>query len=266
MFSWDPNPELTSIGFLTIRWYGIFFAAAFLVGFQIMLRIYVKEGRPSSELDRLLFYMMLGTVIGARLGHCIFYDPQFYLTHPLEILKVWKGGLASHGGGLGLLLAIAWFVRKTEGISFLWLVDRIAIPTALGGAFIRIANFINSEIVGLPTHGNWGVIFERVDTLPRHPVQLYEATAYLLVFFLLLWVYRRSVLRLRQGAITGLFLILVFSARLLLEFYKTPQASFRASEIFSMGQLLSMPFIIVGLVLLFNATLREKVPKPSGRV
>lgn len=255
MIHWNPDPILFSFGVLTVHWYGLLFASVFLLGFKIMQRIYIREGRAPSELERLLPYVVLGVIVGARLAHCLFYDPQFYLSHPLEILKVWKGGLASHGGGLGLLLALIWFVRKTPGLDYLWLIDRMAIPTALGGCFIRIANLINSEIIGIPTRASWGVIFERIDHIPRHPVQLYEAGAYLMIFIALLTVYLRYTDRLRRGLLIGIFLISVFTARFLLEFLKTHQAVQQISDSLSMGQLLSLPFILAGLIFVVRAAL-----------
>ena len=189
MIHWNASPELISFGPITIRWYGILFAAAFLLGFQIMQWIYKKEKRSVTELDSLFMFMFIGTIVGARLGHCLFYDPAFYLSHPIEIFKIWKGGLASHGGAIGILLSLYFYTRKQGNLSYLWLLDRLAIPTALGGTFIRIGNFMNSEIVGIPTNGWWAVVFERVDMIPRHAVQLYEATAYGIVFIVLLLSY-----------------------------------------------------------------------------
>lgn len=159
MLNWYANPDLIALNFLSIRWYGIFFASAFIVGSVIMKRIYAYERRPIRELDSLLLLMIIGAVVGARLGHCLFYDPLFYLANPIEIFKTWKGGLASHGGGIGLFMSLLWFSKKTKDLKYLWLLDRIAIPTALGGAFIRIGNFFNSEIIGLPTERAWGVVF-----------------------------------------------------------------------------------------------------------
>lgn len=250
---WDVNPILIQAGPLTVRWYGVFFAAAFLVGYWIMRGIYRREGTDPASLDRLLLYMLVGALLGARIGHVLFYDPHYYATHPLEIAKIWEGGLASHGAAVGILLALYLVTRHAGGPPYLWLLDRVAIPTALGGAFIRLGNLFNSEIVGTPTSAWWGVVFDRVDAVPRHPVQLYEAVAYALIFLLLLWVYRCRGRTLRNGGVLGLFLFCVFSARFLLEFVKTPQAEYEAGFVLTVGQLLSIPFIVVGFGLILRA-------------
>ncbi len=252
MIRWNADPDLVTVGSITIRWYGVLFAAAFLIGFQIMRRIYDREGRPPEELDRLFLHMLVGIVIGARLGHCLFYDPLYYLAHPADIFKIWEGGLSSHGGAAGILASLLLFTRG-PGPGFLWLADRIVMPLALGAAFIRVGNFMNSEIVGTPTAGSWGVVFERVDMLPRHPVQLYESAAYGAVFAVLLLMYGRHGGRLRAGMLTGTFLSLVFSARFALEFFKTPQAAYEAAYAISVGQLLSIPFIVAGFLLIARA-------------
>jgi phosphatidylglycerol---prolipoprotein diacylglyceryl transferase len=249
-FHWDINPVLVQFGPLAIRWYGLFFAAAFLVGFWIMEGIYRKESKNPESLDRLLVYGLVGAVVGARLGHVIFYDPHYYFTHPIDIFKIWEGGLASHGGAAGMLITLYLSTRHAGGPPYLWLLDRVAIPTALGGFFIRMGNFFNSEIVGTPTSRWWGVVFDRVDPLPRHPVQLFEAIAYGLIFCVLMWVYRRHEGRPREGLLIGLFFVLVFSARFLLEFLKTPQAEYEAGFVLTVGQLLSVPFILVGIGLI----------------
>ena len=189
MFVWNADPIAVSIGPLSIHWYGLLFAAAFIAGLRIMGRMFAREGRDKNDLDSLLGFVVIGALVGARLGHCLLYDPVYYLSNPLDILKIWEGGLASHGGVIGILLAVWAFARKGKH-PFWWLLDRIAVPAALGGAFIRIGNFMNSEIVGMPTIASWAVIFERVDDLPRHPVQLYEAAAYLMIFAVLYSAWR----------------------------------------------------------------------------
>lgn len=194
-------------------------------------------------------YLVIGTVVGARLGHVFFYDPGYYLSNPLEIIKVWKGGLASHGGGLGVLLATYLYSRKHPTQPYLWLIDRLAIPTALAGAFIRIGNFFNSEILGTPSNVPWAIVFERIDNIPRHPVQLYESITYAVIFFILMTVYKQRADNLRPGLLMGLLLVLVFSARFMLEFVKVHQAAY-ASEFLSVGQWLSIPAVLVGVVLL----------------
>jgi prolipoprotein diacylglyceryl transferase len=252
-FHWNVNPILVQIGPLAIRWYGLFFAAAFLVGFWIEEWIYRREGKDTRLLDSLLIQMLVGGVVGARLGHVAFYDPQYYFSHPLDIVKIWEGGLASHGGAAGILLALYLYARRAGSPPYLWLLDRVVIPTALGGFFIRLGNLFNSEIVGTPTSVWWGVVFDRVDPVPRHPVQLYEALAYLLAFLVLLRAYTRGGEGAREGSLLGLFLVLVFSARFLLEFVKTPQAEYEAGFLLTVGQMLSVPFIIAGVVLILRA-------------
>ena len=252
MFRWGP---------LELHWYGLLFAGAFLIGIRMTAWMFRREGRPPQEVDRLLLYVLAGTVVGARLGHCLFYDPGYYLQHPLEILQVWKGGLASHGGALGVFLALYLYARAHPNVSYLWLLDRLAVPASLAGAMIRLGNFFNSEIVGKPWDGPWAIVFERVDAIPRHPVQLYEAIAYAFIFAMLLLVYlrstgQRSAVRsasLPAGMLFGLYLVTIFSARILLEFFKTPQASYEAHFKFSVGQWLSVPFVLLGLVFLARA-------------
>ncbi len=249
-FHWNINPVIFQVGPLAIRWYGVFFAASFLAGYKIMQWIYRRENRPETELEILFAYMFIGVLPGARLGHCLFYDPAFYLAHPVEILKIWEGGLASHGAAIGILVSLLVFTRGAGRPSYLWLLDRIVLPVALAGFFIRVGNFFNSEIVGIPSTRSWAVVFESVDAVPRHAVQLYEAAAYGIIFVLLIFVYRRKTGAGRQGMLLGLFLVLVFTARFFLEFLKTRQAAYEASQTLSVGQWLSIPFVVLGLILL----------------
>jgi phosphatidylglycerol---prolipoprotein diacylglyceryl transferase len=249
---WNVSPDIFSIGPITIRWYGLLFALSFVVGFQIMTVIYKKDHRSEEELNDLIWYMILGTVLGARLGHCLFYNPSFYLNHPLEILQIWKGGLASHGAAIGILLAIYLFVRKHKDITFMWLMDRLVITVALGGFFIRMGNLFNSEIIGTPTNSSWGFVFTLVDNIPRHPAQLYEAVAYLIVFFILYTFHFRKSDKLKDGTILGSFLILVFTFRFFVEFIKENQSYFEEKMILNMGQILSIPFILLGFYFLLR--------------
>lgn len=179
------DPVLVSFMGLTIHWYGVLFASAIFAGFQVMKRIYVREGLDVESLDNLLIYCVIGIVVGARLAHVLFYDPSYYFAHPAKILAIWEGGLASHGGGLGAILALYYYHRKMK-LPFLFLLDRLAIATAIFGFFVRMANFVNSEILGVPSDKPWAIVFERVDMLPRHPAQLYEALAYLSIFMIIL--------------------------------------------------------------------------------
>jgi phosphatidylglycerol---prolipoprotein diacylglyceryl transferase len=254
LIHWHFDPILFSIGPLAIRWYGLLFVAAFYGGQLLVSRIFAAEGQPPQQADALLVWALLGTVIGARLVHCLFYEPAFYLSHPLAILRIWEGGLASHGGALGMLIGLWLGSRRMQPRRpFLWLLDRVAIASALGAVLVRVANFLNSEIVGLPTDGSWGVVFDIVDALPRHPVQLYEAAAYLLTGLLLLGLYRRHGPRTPQGLLVGAFMALVFAARIAAEFFKTPQASYEAGQAFSVGQWLSLPFVALGLWLMLRS-------------
>jgi prolipoprotein diacylglyceryl transferase len=252
---WNADPVAFSVGPVAVHWYGLLFAVAFFAGSRLMVGMYARQGRDPAELDRLFGYVVAGVFIGARLGHCLFYDPGFYLAHPLEILKIWEGGLASHGGAVGLVLAVWLFCRRPGRPDLLWLLDRLAIPAALGGACIRLGNFMNSEIVGLPTTVPWAVVFMRVDTLPRHPVQLYEAMAYALIFGVLLWVGHREADQ-RPGRLSGWFLVLVFGVRFALEYFKTPQAAYEQGFALSVGQWLSLPCILVGVWLVARACTR----------
>lgn len=252
MIYWDVSPEIFSIGPITIRWYGLLFAMSFIVGYQIMMVIFKRENRSEHDLNDLVWYMILGTVIGARLGHCFFYNPDYYLAHPLEIIQVWKGGLASHGAAIGILTALYLFVSKKKNFSFLWIVDRIVITVALSGFFIRMGNLFNSEIIGKPTNGKWGVIFVSVDNIPRHPAQFYESVAYLLIFIFLLSLYFKLNAKFKNGLLTGLFLILIFGFRFFVEFFKEIQSMFEQSMFLNMGQLLSIPFVIIGIFLLIR--------------
>jgi len=258
--TWNVDPEIFSIGSLSIRWYGLLFATAFLSGYIVFTR-YLKTERLTPEmLDQLLIYMALGTVIGARLGHCFFYEPEYFLKNPVEILKIWKGGLASHGAAIGILLTLWLYVRKHR-LSFLWLMDRIVIVVALGGAFIRLGNLFNSEIYGLPTDLPWGFEFVRdklydpntgevLPVVARHPTQLYEALSYILIFIVLFIFYRKRYMKVRDGFIFGVFMILLFAARFLIEFVKNDQVAFEAGMKFNMGQLLSVPFILAGIMMI----------------
>jgi len=247
---WNVSPDIFSIGPLTIRWYGLLFALSFIVGYQLMFVIFKKENKTEDELNDLVWFMILGTVIGARLGHCLFYNPRYYLTNPLEIVQVWKGGLASHGAALGILTAIYLYVRKRKGMTFLWVMDRVVITVALAGFFIRMGNLFNSEIIGKPTNASWGFIFEAVDNVPRHPAQLYESIAYLVIFVFLLVLYFKTGGKTKPGLLFGLFLILVFLFRFFIEFLKENQAYFENSMTLNMGQLLSIPFILLGIYLI----------------
>jgi len=247
---WNADPDLVRFGPITIRWYGLFFATAFFSGFYMVQRMFKSENKEDKDLDTLLFYIMSGTIIGARLGHTLFYDPIYYLGHPLEILSVWKGGLASHGGAAGIIISLYLFSRRRNEYPFIFLLDRIAIPSLFGGALVRIGNFFNSEIIGMPSKVPWAIVFERIDTMPRHPAQLYEAAAYLLLFSTAIYLYRSGSVKRMPGLMTGFYFASVFSARFFIEFVKTRQAAYGIDLPLSVGQMLSIPFIAAGITLL----------------
>lgn len=249
---WNASPELFKIGPLSLRWYGLLFALGFVLGYLIMQKIFIKENKSQKDLDALTVAMILGTVIGARLGHCLFYEPAYYLSHPEKILFVWEGGLASHGGAIGIFIALYLYIRKRPHINFLWLLDRLTIVTALAACFIRLGNFFNSEIYGAPSDLPWAVVFIRVDDVPRHPSQIYEALAYFLIFVYLFIYYKRNYNKLRNGFMFGMFLVLVFGFRFFVEFLKAPQVEFETQMLLNMGQILSIPFIVLGVYFLIK--------------
>jgi prolipoprotein diacylglyceryl transferase len=250
---WSVSPELFHIGPFSIRWYGFLFALAFVAGYIIMGWIYDQEGRKKSEVEQLAVYMIFGTVIGARLGHCLFYNPGFYLSNPLDILKVWEGGLASHGAAIGIIIALYLYAKRKKDITLLWILDRVVIVVALGGSLIRLGNLFNSEIIGKMAEVPWAFIFTAVDELPRHPAQLYESIAYFIIFLILLFIYYRKRQDLNNGLLFGLFLVLVFTFRFLVEFAKENQSSFEADMALNMGQVLSIPFVIIGFIFILHS-------------
>lgn len=262
MIRWDVDPFLFHIGSYGFRWYSLAFLAAFATSLEFMRRVFEKERRPPADLDRLLLYCIISTILGARLGHCFFYEPELFLTDPLRVLRVWEGGLASHGAAIGILLAMALYARRTKNASFLWIVDRIVTPVALSGAFIRLGNLANSEIIGEPTSVPWAFVFERIDSLPRHPTQLYEAIYYFCAWAVLIALWKRTDLPNRRGGLLGAFLILIFGFRIFIEFAKENQVEFESGLPLNMGQFLSLPFTLAGIVLLIRALKRPTSPVP----
>ena len=255
---WNPDPEIINIFGISIRYYGLLFVSGLILCIYILRWIYKRENIPSENLEKLSIYGMIGIMAGARLGHCLFYEPSYYLSHPLEMILpitflpdggvkfIGYQGLASHGGALGLLIALYFYSRKTKH-SMIDTIDLIAVVAALGSGFIRLANFMNSEIIGMPTTKPWGIIFERVDNIPRHPAQLYEAIAYFLIFALMFLLYKTQREKLKNGFFFGLVLVLIFTARFIIEFFKENQVGFEDGMTFNMGQLLSLPYIFVGI-------------------
>jgi phosphatidylglycerol---prolipoprotein diacylglyceryl transferase len=255
--NWNVSPDILHIGGVVIRWYGLLFATGFFLGYIILTRVFKKESIPVKYLDELTTYMIVGTIIGARLGHCFFYEPAYYLQNPLKILMIWQGGLASHGAGIGIILAVLIYSRRNK-FTFLWVMDRVVLVTALAGFLIRMGNLMNSEIFGVPTSLPWGFLFLRAsnpaDTMaPRHPTQLYEGLSYLMIFLYLWWYYYRKEGKPSQGYIFGFFLSAVFGMRFLIEFIKEPQEFFETTMALNLGQLLSIPFILFGIVLILKS-------------
>ncbi|OIP05131.1 MAG: prolipoprotein diacylglyceryl transferase [Bacteroidetes bacterium CG2_30_32_10] len=252
--TWNVNPEIFNILGFPLRWYGLLFASAFIFAYLILANLFKKEKIPIELLDKLTLYVGLGTIIGARLGHCLLYEPAFFLTHPLQILKIWEGGLASHGAAIGILFSIYLFCKKT-GKKYLWVLDKLVIVIASAGFFIRMGNLMNSEIYGYPTNLPWAFIFVRENSLPSHPTQIYEGLSYLLLFFFLYKLYQKTKDKYESGFVFGAFLVLLFTIRFLLEFLKEPQVDSEKSMLLNLGQLYSIPFILVGI---YFMVLRKK--------
>ena len=271
LIRWNVGPEIFHIGFFSLRWYGLLFTAAFVLGYFILKKIFRQEGVSVKLLDRLTWYMVFGTLIGARLGHCLFYEPAYFLHHPLEMLLpiarddygTWQfigyQGFASHGAALGILAALFIFSR-VERRPYLWILDRMAIVVALSGFLIRMGNLMNSEIFGRPTGLPWGFEFVRSPTWlqspvlgqPCHPTQIYEALAYLAIFAWLYRIFFNPDKRPFFGILFGMFLVSLFTVRFLIEFLKIEQVDFEKGMMLNMGQLLSIPFIIYGIYMMIR--------------
>jgi phosphatidylglycerol---prolipoprotein diacylglyceryl transferase len=248
---WNVDPDILSLGAFHLRWYGLFFALGFFLGFLIMAQFYRREDRPLENLSDLFLYLFLGTIIGARLGHVFLYQPDYFLSHPWEIPMIWHGGLASHGGFAGVMISLYLYVRKHRDMSFLELADRLAIPCLLVATLIRVGNFFNSEIIGTPSDLPWAVVFARVDDIPRHPAMLYEAVAYFLIFCVLYFAYWKTSIMQFPGRVFGTALATCFLARFMIEFVKENQVPFESRMLLNMGQLLSIPFILAGVYLIY---------------
>lgn len=258
---WNASPEIFNLGPLSVRWYGLLFAGGFLLGYYIGEWMLKSENVNQKWIDSLFFYIIIATIIGARLGHVFFYGWDYYSQHPAEIFMVWHGGLASHGGTLGILIALIVHSKLITKRSVLWTLDRVVVPTALVAAFIRLGNLMNSEIYGIQTALPWGFIFERNgETVPKHPTQIYEALAYLFTFVLLMFLYLKTRIRYREGFIFGIFFALIFGSRFFVEFIKEDQEAFEAGMALNMGQWLSIPFVVGGIILAVRAFIRpEKI-------
>lgn len=274
---WNPDPEIINILGISIRYYGLLFITGLILCILILDRLYKREKRPAENLEKLTIYGMIGIIAGARLGHCLFYEPSYYLSHPLEmILPVifppeggikFTGyqGLASHGGVLGLLIGIYFYSRKTRH-PMIDTLDLIAVVSGLSFGFIRLGNFMNSEIIGMPTTLPWGVIFERVDNLPRHPAQLYEAISYFIIFAVLMILYKLKRSRLKNGFFFGLGSVLFFAARFIIEFVKEDQVGFEKGMTLNMGQILSIPYILAGIGFIIYGLWRTKSSADKTRL
>lgn len=262
---WDVDPVIFSLGPLSVRWYGLAFAIGFTVGYSIVSRMFKHEGAPERWLGSLLAYVVVATVVGARLGHVFFYEWDYYSLHPEKILKIWEGGLASHGGTIAIILALFLWSALVSKKPASWVFDKIVVPIALVGGLIRLGNLMNSEIYGAPTSLPWGFIFVRdsADGLAHHPTQLYEAGCYFILFALLMWMYWRRNAQQRPWLLTGVFFIGIFLPRFLIEYLKNVQVDSEYEMIarygLNMGQMLSIPFILVGVALVAWALTHKKV-------
>lgn len=261
--TWDVNPALFHLGSFEVRYYGVLWAVALGISAYIFHHIMIREGLSEKTFDSVFWFGVISTVLGSRLGHCLFYDPGYYLTHPVEILDIRQGGMASHGAAVGLLIGLWLFSRKNK-LPYIWSLDRISIVVAISGVAVRLGNLMNSEIYGTVTSLPWGFIFVRDgETLPKHPTQIYEALCYLVLFVILLWMYyKKDLARRRPGVMFGFFLIILFGTRFLIEFIKNPQVDFEQNMVLNMGQLLSIPFIVAGVVILWRA-LKQAPLTPS---
>ncbi len=269
---WDPDPEIINLFGFSIRYYGLLFVSGLMLCIYLLGELFKKEQISMGNLEKLSMYAMLGILIGARLGHCLFYEPSYYLSHPLEMLLpvsflpdggikfTGYQGLASHGGVLGVLIALYIYSRKTKH-AMIDAIDLIAVVAGISFGFIRIANFMNSEIIGMPTTKPWAVIFGRVDNVPRHPSQLYEALTYLIIFAIMMMLYRKMRNRLRNGALFGIATVLFFVARFMIEFTKEDQVGFEEDMILNMGQLLSLPYIAVGIGFIIFGVWKTKIKR-----
>lgn len=275
--TWDVSPDIFNFFGRDVRWYGLCWGLAILTTTWVIQHIFKYEKHPEKWFDSIFIYVVAGLIIGARLGHCLFYDPVFYLTHPLELIKVWEGGLASHGGAIGMTIGIWLYSRRVTKKSMLWAMDRLAVGVPIGAALIRIGNLMNSEVYGKPTDLPWGFNFVRdrswylpidqggAGELPCHPTQIYEALIYLVVFGVVLYLFYKTNSKQKVGLILGVELIIIFVARFFIEYLKFVQEPFelkmRASIGMDMGQILSLPFIIWGIWLIYNASKEKPIKK-----
>jgi len=274
---WNVNPEIINVFGISIRYYGLLFVSGLIIAIYMLGWLFKRENIPSENLEKLTIYGMIGIIAGARLGHCLFYEPSHYLSHPLEMILpvtfppdggikfIGYKGLASHGGVLGLLIGLFFYSRKTKH-SMIDILDLIAVVVGVSLGFIRLGNFMNSEIIGMPTTKPWGVIFERVDNLPRHPSQLYEAISYFIILAIMIILYLKMRDKLKNGILFGLATVLFFIARFLIEFLKEDQVGFEEGMTFNMGQLLSLPYIVVGIGFIIYGLWKTKKLSAQHRI
>ena len=265
---WNPDPVAFSMGPVTLRWYGLLYAAGFLVAIWLLAKMFKSEGCPDDWADKVFIYMVVAVIVGSRLGHVFFYDWAYYREHPLEIFMVWHGGLASHGGTIAILIAVWLLTKYVMHKPYLWLGDRLFVVCSFVAGVIRLGNLMNSEIYGCETAMPWGFKFLRdYPGVPEalvpvcHPTQIYESLSYFVLFGVMMWIYWKTPYRNKEGFLTGLGFTWLFTARFLIEFIKNDQSEFEAGMLLNMGQLLSIPFIILGVVLLIRA---HKRPLSSG--
>lgn len=261
---WNMDPVLLHLGNFQLRWYSLLFASGFFIGWFLFKWFFKREKVDLSLMDPLLFTLIIATIVGARLGHCLFYQPDYYLGSWQgfwEIFMPWKGGLASHGGAIALLLAMWWYAHhygRKNGFDFLWIIDRLCIAVAFAGCMIRLGNLFNSEIYGDVTSLPWGFIFDRNgETEPKHPTQIYEALSYLILGLILVWVYKYKLDKVYRGFFFGFFLVGCFGMRFLIEFIKEPQVGFEEGMVLNMGQLLSIPFVLLGIAMLVYSYIKK---------
>ncbi|MCU4166473.1 prolipoprotein diacylglyceryl transferase [Carboxylicivirga caseinilyticus] len=261
---WNVDPEIFHLGFLSVRYYGLFFAIAFMLGYYMMEKMFRSEKLNEAWLEKLFMYVVIATIVGARLGHVIFYGWDYYSEHPGDIIKVWEGGLASHGGAIGILVALYFYSKKVTKKSMIWTLDRLVIPVALAAMFIRLGNLMNSEIYGHATDVPWAFQFienmhawvdgaEPIYSKPSHPTQIYEALCYLFTFVVLFFAYWKTKAKEKQGLLFGIFLIGIFMSRFFIEFVKNNQEKWEEGMTLNMGQWLSIPFVIAGIYFIYKA-------------
>lgn len=269
LINWNPDFVAFSLGPLEIRWYSLLWCVGLLAVYLLMHRLFRQQNLTDEQFDPMFIYCFIGILAGARLGHCLFYEPGFFLSHPIEmflpIRKLQDGewhftgyeGLASHGGTIGLTIAL-WLYHRKSGIKFLHILDNVAIVTPVCACAIRLGNLMNSEIIGRPANLPWAFIFHHVDSQPRHPSQLYEAICYAIFFFIGWFIYRRSSIRVGSGFYFGMCIFLIFLSRIFIELTKENQVQFESTMILNMGQLLSIPFVIIGAYFMWRGLTRKQ--------